>query len=78
MTEREFVEFVAAAVKWAQREAGKQRLPYTDDPVNRDWRRLNNFGLYEDSDGNLGFALHWEFDGKCCNREVFIVSRHSS
>jgi len=75
MTEREFIEFVVRAVKWAQRESDRQAIPYTDDPVNRDWRRLNNFGLFEDSSGNLGFALDWESDGKCEDAEVFIVSR---
>jgi hypothetical protein len=78
VTEREFVEFVVKAVKWAQREAEKQRLLYTDDPVNRDWRRLNNFGLYENSEGDLGSALDWEFDGKRLDREVFVVSRYPS
>jgi len=75
ITEREFIEFVVRAVKWAQKEATMQQLPYTDDPVNRDWRRLNNFGLYEDNDGNLGFALDWESDGKHGDGDIFVVSQ---
>lgn len=73
--EREFIEFVTNVVQWAKLESERQNLPYTDDPVNRDWRRLCNFGLYEDSDGNLGFALDWESDGKLGNKEVFIIQK---
>lgn len=74
MTEREFVEFVVRVVKWAQRESEKQRIPYTDDPLNRDWRTLNNFGLYENSRGDIGFALDWESDGRHGDREEFTVA----
>ena len=77
MTEREFVEFVIRCIKWTQQEAERQELPYTASPVNRDWRRLGEFGLFEDSQGNIGFAVEWESDGKRGDREVFTVVRRS-
>lgn len=76
MTEKEFIEFIIAAIKWAKQESENQHLPYLEDPVNRDWRRLNNFGLFEDSNGNLGIAIDWESDGKYGDAEIFIVKKH--
>lgn len=75
MTEKEFIEFIIKVVKWSKHQSDNLELPYLLDPVSLDYRRLNNFGLYEDSQGNLGFAIDWEIDGKCGEAEIFIVQK---
>ena len=73
MTEKEFVKFIVKIVKWAQTQT--EGLPYYDDPVCRDWRRLANFGLFENSVGQIGFALDWESDRRVGDGEIFVVER---
>lgn len=79
MTEKEFIEFIIKVVNFTvdnvKRESEKHQLRSTEDPLILDWRRLNNLGLYEDSQGNLGFAIDWESDGKCGDAEIFLVRR---
>lgn len=75
MTEKEFIEFIVKVVKWSKKESDDKNLPYLLDPVSIDYRRLNNLGLYEDSNGNIGFAIDWESDGKSGDKEIFLVQK---
>lgn len=75
MTEKEIIEFIIKVVKWAKHQSDDLEIPYLLDPVSHDYRRLNNFGLFEDSQGNLGFAIDWESDGKSGDAEIFIVNK---
>jgi len=74
METREFIEFVVNAVKWVQR-IFRLLDAFHERPLSRDWRDLHSFNFFENSEGQMGFAIDWECDGKHGDEDWFVVTR---